>query len=417
MRTTTTVDALGRLARVNSERVFFDDVSGGLLQTGRDCVVRAGPLTAHARAGWLGTSWRPERPTDPADPYRPPVPQTTAGPIGIGAGGEVRVAGLEWTGARVLDPATSGFLSPDPMEPTTGAGWTGNPYSYAGNNPANLLDPTGLHPVYAAELDEYRKANSPKWGTALAIAAGVGLAFVPGAQGLGAALIAGAVLGGGASLIDQLCTGYPVNWGKVGTDTLMGMAGGAAGYGAGKAFQWASRTKAGQRAIGWVQDQAGKIPVVRNIAKYVGARGSDGTQRVNLASRQRTKHILDSDHNGGGHRWPGKPGKTPYPRSWSDEEIMETVSDIATDPSITWKQKGGRPGATTYKRSGNPVRYTAIDTREGLNIKAIVEPGGQGIITGYPTQWPELGSPLSRTVRNEFALWTPSWGNDITGDN
>mgnify|MGYP000962937736 CR=1 FL=1 len=185
VRTTTTVDALGRLARVNSERVFFDDVSGGLLQTGRDCVVRAGPLTAHARAGWLGTSWRPERPTDPADPYRPPVPQTTAGPIGIGAGGEVRVAGLEWTGARVLDPATSGFLSPDPMEPTTGAGWTGNPYSYAGNNPANLLDPTGLHPVYAAELDEYRKANSPKWGTALAIAAGVGLAFVPGAQGLG----------------------------------------------------------------------------------------------------------------------------------------------------------------------------------------------------------------------------------------
>ena len=417
VRTTTTVDALGRLARVNSERVFFDDVSGGLLQTGRDCVVRAGPLTAHARTGWLGASWRPERPTDPADPYRPPAPQATTGPIGIGAGGEVRVAGLEWTGARVLDPATSGFLSPDPMEPTTGAGWTGNPYSYAGNNPANLLDPTGLHPVYAAELDEYRKANSPKWGTALAIAAGVGLAFVPGAQGLGAALIAGAVLGGGASLIDQLCTGYPVNWGKVGTDTLMGMAGGAAGYGAGKAFQWASRTKAGQRAIGWVQDQAGKIPVVRNIAKYVGARGSDGTQRVNLASRQRTKHILDSDHNGGGHRWPGKPGKTPYPRSWSDEEIMETVSDIATDPSITWKQKGGRPGATTYKRSGNPVRYTAIDTREGLNIKVIVEPGGQGIITGYPTQWPELGSPLSRTVRNEFALWTPSWGNDITGDN
>ena len=417
VRTTTTVDALGWLTRVNSERVFFDDVSGGLLQTGRDCVVRAGPLTAHARAGWLGTSWRPERPTDPADPYRPPAPQATTGPIGIGAGGEVRVAGLEWTGARVLDPATSGFLSPDPMEPTTGAGWTGNPYSYAGNNPANLLDPTGLHPVYAAELDECRKANSPKWGTALAIAAGVGLAFVPGAQGLGAALIAGAVLGGGASLIDQLCTGYPVNWGKVGTDTLMGMAGGAAGYGAGKAFQWASRTKAGQRAIGWVQDQAGKIPVVRNIAKYVGARGSDGTQRVNLASRQRTKHILDSDHNGGGHRWPGKPGKTPYPRSWSDEEIMETVSDIATDPSITWKQKGGRPGATTYKRSGNPVRYTAIDTREGLNIKVIVEPGGQGIITGYPTQWPELGSPLSRTVRNEFALWTPSWGNDITGDN
>ena len=229
VRTTTTVDALGRLARVNSERVFFDDVSGGLLQTGRDCVVRAGPLTAHARTGWLGASWRPERPTDPADPYRPPAPQATTGPIGIGAGGEVRVAGLEWTGARVLDPATSGFLSPDPMEPTTGAGWTGNPYSYAGNNPANLLDPTGLHPVYAAELDEYRKANSPKWGTALAIAAGVGLAVFGGPAGIGAAIAIGAALGAGGNLIDQACSGYPVNAGEVLMSGALGALGGGIG--------------------------------------------------------------------------------------------------------------------------------------------------------------------------------------------
>ena len=64
---------------------------------------------------------------------------------------------------------------------------------------------------------------------ALAIVAGVALAFVPGAQGLGAALVAGAVLGGGASLIGQACSGYPIR--QVGRDTLFGAAGGALGYG------------------------------------------------------------------------------------------------------------------------------------------------------------------------------------------
>ncbi|RRC94429.1 hypothetical protein EII11_10270, partial [Schaalia canis] len=97
-----------------------------------------------------------------------------------------------------------------------------------------LFDPAGLRPITTEELDAYRKANAPKWGTALAIVAGVGLAFVPGAQGFAAALIAGAVLGGGASIIDQACSGYPIDWGQVGKDTLFGLGGGAFGYGVGK---------------------------------------------------------------------------------------------------------------------------------------------------------------------------------------
>ncbi|MDO6146238.1 RHS repeat-associated core domain-containing protein, partial [Paenarthrobacter aurescens] len=65
------------------------------------------------------------------------------------------MAGLEWLGKRAYDPATRGFLSTDPLAPVLGAGWDGNPYSYAGNNPLNTTDPTGLRPLSDADLKAY----------------------------------------------------------------------------------------------------------------------------------------------------------------------------------------------------------------------------------------------------------------------
>ncbi len=45
--------------------------------------------------------------------------------------------------ARTYDPATAQFLSVDPMVASTG-----EPYSYAGNDPVNRADPTGLDPTH-----------------------------------------------------------------------------------------------------------------------------------------------------------------------------------------------------------------------------------------------------------------------------
>ncbi len=112
-RTTTVVDALGQLTRVNDEEVFFDDLTGRLLQAGDQTITHAGPLTATVPGGWLEPSWRPGRDTDPQNPYQPPAAQTILrGGLGLGPGGEARIAGIEWLGARVLDPASRGFLSP-----------------------------------------------------------------------------------------------------------------------------------------------------------------------------------------------------------------------------------------------------------------------------------------------------------------
>jgi hypothetical protein len=62
---------------------------------------------------------------------------------------------------------------------------------------------------------------------------------------------------------------------------------------------------------------------------------------------------------------------------------MHEVSDIATDPSLTWVQQSGVPG-TLYTRAGKPARFEVIGVREGETIKVIIEPAGEGIITAYP---------------------------------
>lgn len=105
---------------------------------------------------------------------------------------------------------------------------------------------------------------------------------------------------------------------------------------------------------------------------------------VDLAASSRRAHILDGDAGGGGgHRWPGaSPGKTPSPQEWSDDQIMHAVSDIATDPSLRWEQQTGSLGAD-FTNKGAPVRYKVVGVRDGVTIRVVVEPGGEGIISGF----------------------------------
>ena len=122
---------------------------------------------------------------------------------------------------------------------------------------------------------------------------------------------------------------------------------------------------------------------VRGLAEMVRAETSSllvgpvaaksGDEFVNLASEGRTTHILDGDITGGGHAWPGLPGKTPFPDSWSRDRIMHEISDVATDPSSIFRT--GRGGSTIV-----------TGTRDGVDIRVIIRNGD--IVTGYPTNLP-----------------------------
>ncbi|WP_145906668.1 RHS repeat-associated core domain-containing protein [Kitasatospora viridis] len=110
--------------------------------------------------------------------------------------------------------------------------------------------------------------------------------------------------------------------------------------------------------------------------------------RINLASEDRTSHILRGGmgRNGwsGGHMYPGNPGKTLFPTDWSADDIMENVSDIATDPNAKVDPNSGGPGGALFYRSGRPASFKLWGERNGVCIRVIVEPMGRGIVTAFP---------------------------------
>lgn len=94
---------------------------------------------------------------------------------------------------------------------------------------------------------------------------------------------------------------------------------------------------------------------------------------TNIASSSRTTHIFLGSQTGGGHLYPAAEGKTPFPSSWSGERVMAEISDLITDPSVTWKYN------STFKGRD---RYEAIAVRDGIAIRVITD--GEDIITAHP---------------------------------
>ncbi|WP_375430835.1 DUF6531 domain-containing protein [uncultured Friedmanniella sp.] len=247
-------DALGELASVDGTEFFWDTAgyAGAPVLAGDTPILTSGPVTGIG-AGWTAPGWRTTRAVG-ADPWSlGGTGQTGLGAASVGSSGEVSVDGLEWMGARVYDPAARGFLSVDPLDPVTGAGWAGNPYAFAGNDPMHAVDPTGLRPVTDAELAAYRDSNNGLVGSALQ-ATGDAFHSAMDATGHwlknnweyvagGAMVVAGGALmatgvGGpagmmlisaGADTIIQKATTGDVNWGQV----AVSGAAGAVGFGAG----------------------------------------------------------------------------------------------------------------------------------------------------------------------------------------
>lgn len=252
------VDALGELARINDTPVHWDSASAAasVAQIGATVVVNALAATALTAGGGEDAAWvMPDaqgRDTGgmpwglAQDLPGAGLPQGTS----VTSMGGVNIGGLEWMQARAYDPATRGFLSTDPLAPVTAAGWAGNPYSFAGNDPINQSDPQGLRPITEAELQAYRDSNNGVLGNAAAAASdwvlnnweyivagalivgGVAVMCTGIGGPIGAAMIAGAAMGAGSSIWSQKATNGSVDWGKVAVDGAVGAVTGLVGGGA-----------------------------------------------------------------------------------------------------------------------------------------------------------------------------------------
>jgi hypothetical protein len=101
--------------------------------------------------------------------------------------------------------------------------------------------------------------------------------------------------------------------------------------------------------------------------------------RISPARRQ---HILDGDGPGSGGHGPGRgiSGKSEFPLRWSDNQTIDYIMDVVKDPSSRWKlQEPPRSPLDRWKVEG---------TKDGVDIRVIVEPDGEGIITAFPTNIP-----------------------------
>jgi Bacterial EndoU nuclease len=96
-----------------------------------------------------------------------------------------------------------------------------------------------------------------------------------------------------------------------------------------------------------------------------------------VVTPERTKHILDGDSHGGGHRHgTGRPGKTEFPANWSDEKITDALVDVARRPDQQPK----------HQESKN--NWVARATRDDVEVVVVIADDGR-IWSG----WPKAGGP------------------------
>lgn len=85
----------------------------------------------------------------------------------------------------------------------------------------------------------------------------------------------------------------------------------------------------------------------------------------------RRVHILDGDERGGGHRAGAGKGKSEFPGSWTDDEIVRRVMQTARRPLRADDQP---------EKNDNLVAYGEHD---GITIKVVVDPAGR-VVTAHP---------------------------------
>lgn len=86
-------------------------------------------------------------------------------------------------------------------------------------------------------------------------------------------------------------------------------------------------------------------------------------------------HVLRGDRDGGAHApGTGVPGKSEFPRGWSDQEIIAAALDVARNPDTV-----------TRGRTGD--RWVAVRVRNGVRIRVVIEDDGL-IWTAYPLSGP-----------------------------
>ncbi|WP_374406906.1 EndoU domain-containing protein [Hydrogenophaga sp.] len=99
------------------------------------------------------------------------------------------------------------------------------------------------------------------------------------------------------------------------------------------------------------------------------------------------KRVVEEKANGeapgvGGHLWPGQPGKSVFPQTWTADKVIHEVGDVATNPNTRWYAQTGTGGSTT--KAGDPARWVAWESRDGVTMRVVFEPASGRVVTAFP---------------------------------
>ncbi|TCC29032.1 DUF6531 domain-containing protein [Kribbella speibonae] len=279
-----------------------------------------------------------------------PTTQTPSGPTPAYIGGLKLPTGNYLLGQREYNPTTGTFL-------TTDQAGSANPYAYTAANPLKSTDLQGLDGIDGTLTDVSHISGyistAALGGAVICTVARACAPAIPILLQVSSAT--GVISAGTAGILDSEACVLKGNCSQLLADVGVALV-------------------------------ASRFPALGRVGRPAGA-GSvitvDAERFADLASAARRNHILHGDATGGGHMWPGKPGKSLFPKSWSEDKIMYEISDIATDPSLQWKQQTGPAGAD-FTHGGAPVRYIVEGVRDGVKIRVVVEPLGRGIVSGFP---------------------------------
>ncbi len=75
--------------------------------------------------------------------------------------------------------------------------------------------------------------------------------------------------------------------------------------------------------------------------------------------------------------------KSLFPQSWTSIDIQEAVAQIVRDPNLQWRQQTGS-GDSLFTRSGEAAKYVVESTVNGVKIRVIIQPAGEGVVTAFP---------------------------------
>lgn len=298
-------DPVGRPVAIDDVPVLWDsEATGNLLGIGDE------------RYLWWGNRVRVV--TDPEGRWERRITDDPWGDDGgsgvrLGYRGELAVDGLLLLGERAYDTRTRSFLSRDPMPPGLGELAVGGPYVYAWNDPVNLVDPTGRHPIsdedYAAIREQAAKgmfekgwdaftADPWKWVGKAAIAVGSIAVMTVATAALGPVgiIAAGAVVGALSAGLNARIDGK--SWEDTGREALIGGITGAVGssFGVGvsaavtKFVPPSTMTSTGSRLfVNTVAGAAENYPsAAASEAIESFARGGDGKMDWDQAARSAT---------------------------------------------------------------------------------------------------------------------------------